>query len=93
MKSCINSIIFVIILASIPILIYSIKSKKNIFKNILIIDIMYIIYLFIGVFYLPNVLVLDKGLEVLFIYLISNNILESIKTTNEPINLNIITPR
>ena len=71
MKSCINSIIFVIILASIPILIYSIKSKKNIFKNILIIDIMYIIYLFIGVFYLPNVLVLDKGLEVLFIYLIS----------------------
>lgn len=70
-KSCINFIIFIIILASIPILIYSIKSKRNIFKNILIIDIIYIIYLFISVFYLPNVLGLDEGLEVLFIYLIA----------------------
>ena len=67
-KNCINFIIIGIFLLSIPILIYSIKNKN---KNILILDIIYIIYLFIGTIILPNILGFDISLNVLYIYLMS----------------------
>lgn len=71
-ESCINYIIIGIILCSIPVLIYSIKNKdKMICKNLLILDITYIVYLFIITAILPSILGLDQGLEVLFIYLLS----------------------
>ncbi len=67
-KNCINFIIIGITLLSIPILIYSIKNKN---KSILILDTMYIVYLFLSIAILPNILGLDRGLEVLFTYLMS----------------------
>ncbi len=67
-KNCINFIIIGITILSIPVLIYSIK-KKN--KSILILNTMYIIYLFISAIVLPNVLGLNQGLESLFTYLMS----------------------
>ena len=67
-KSCLNFIIIGIILLSIPTLIYSLKNKN---KSILIIDIIYLIYLFMSTAILPNILGIDQGIEALFIYLVS----------------------
>ena len=71
-KNCINYIIIGAVLFSIPALVYSIKSKdRSVCKNLLIIDVTNIIYLFINIIILPIILGLDQGLEVLFTCLIS----------------------
>ena len=67
-KNCIYFIILAINLFSLPALVYSIKNKnESICKNIIIVDIAYMIYLFANVVVLPEVLYLDLGLEILFL--------------------------
>ncbi len=66
LKSCIYFILIVISLLSIPILIYSIKNKKqNNSKGIKTIIFFYIIYLILGIVVIPNIFCLDTGLEIL----------------------------
>ena len=70
LKSCIYFIIIMVSLLSIPILIYSIKNKRN-FKCIKIINFFYIAYLILNIAVIPNVLSIDIGLEILLLALIS----------------------
>ncbi len=70
LKNCIYFIIIMVSLLSIPILIYSIKNKKNC-KCIKIINFFYITYLILNIVVIPNVLSVDIGPEILFLALIS----------------------
>ncbi len=70
LKSCLYFILIVLSLLSVPILIYSIKNKRN-RKIVKIINLFYIIYLLIGIFILPNILELDIGFEMLFLAFIA----------------------
>ncbi|MEE0061120.1 MAG: hypothetical protein UE295_09875 [Acutalibacteraceae bacterium] len=69
LKNCIYFIGILFFLFSIPTLIYTIKNKvKKNCKSIVLVDIICIVYLVMA-FYLPNILYLEFGLEMLFIYL------------------------
>ena len=68
LKNCVYFIIIGISLLSIPLLIYSIKSKnKNNCQNVKIISIFYIVYLIISIIFIPHVLSLDIGFEMILL--------------------------
>lgn len=68
-KNCLYSIVIILNLLSVPIFIYSIVNKnKKICKGIICMALMYILYLFLGLTYVPYVLYINIGLEVILLW-------------------------
>ena len=71
-KNCLYIIVVILNILSVPIFIYSIVNKnKKICKGIICMGLMYILYLFLGLTYVPYVLYINIGLEVVLLWISS----------------------